>query len=648
MESAHTDIKKVVVVGHVDHGKSTLLGRILLDCGCVADDRLDHVTKICSEKALQFEPAFLFDALEEEQEQGISIDTTRVNFEFDGQKVVLIDAPGHLEFLKNMTSGASEASVGILVVDCLQGIRAQTERHLKILAVLGIQHVLVALNKIDQVEYSQTVFEEIGQKIREVISSLNLQCEDVIPLSALLGENVVNASEKMPWFTGKALLPRVMELVNRFNGNEALSKLPLRMVLQDVYRFGGERHFVGRIVSGTLNAGDEIFFSPSGKISKVEAIERLPERNMPHAIAGDSIALRLTEQIFVERGEIISRLEDTPEVDTEFRARVAWLSKAAFAPDAEYLFKLGTNEAKCRIRFSEQVSDASKWDATCANLVNGEFAEVILKLSKQVAFDRNARGIVTEKFVLCTEFETVAAGVIDKAPVRKLEPVKTNPNLRHEGGYVTRSSYEARNQHKGTVLWLTGLSGAGKSTLAKALEHELFDRGANVVVLDGDNLRMGLCANLGFTPEDRSENIRRIAQTAKLFLDRGFIVITACISPYADDRELARDIIGQDELQEIFVFCPFEECQRRDPKGLYSKASAGKMKAVTGIDSPYQPPHKPALRLDSSKLAVGEEVEAVLRLLGERRIIPLSSAPAAEPETISVPNIPIAQNSGTL
>jgi bifunctional enzyme CysN/CysC len=626
-----------VVVGHVDHGKSTLLGRVMLDCGRVADDRVAHVTKICQEKALQFEPAFLFDALEEEQEQGISIDTTRVNFEFEGKKLVLIDAPGHLEFLKNMTSGASEAEVGILVVDCNQGIRSQTERHLKILGVLGIRTVLVALNKIDQVGYSQDVFEKISAQIREVIQDLQLNCEDVVPVSALLGENITCASERLMWYAGKPLLSRLLELVDQRTRESKVSQ-PLRMVLQDVYRFGGERRFVGRVLTGTVKPGDEIFFSPSGKISKIEAIERFPHESVNEAIPGDSVALRLSEQVFVERGEVISHRDNVPEVDTEFRARIAWLSKHVFAAESEYIIKVGTNEAECKLRIINEA--AEKWASTQEELANGGFSDVVVKLSKQIAFDRAITGLSTEQFVLCTTFETVAVGTIDKRPVRSHHAVKIDPNLRLEAGYIERGIHEGRNGHRGSVLWLTGLSGAGKSTLAKAIEKELFRRDLSVVVLDGDNLRHGLCADLGFSPDERSENIRRIAHCAKLFLNRGFIVVTACISPFERDREVAREIVGAADLQEIFVFCPFEECQRRDPKGLYSKAAAGTVKAVTGFDSPYQPPSQPALRLDSSSLSIEQEVEAVLELLASKKVVPSTVSPPAQPGAVASPMIP--------
>ena len=620
IQSSDLQLHKVVVVGHVDHGKSTLLGRIMLECGKVPDDKVLHVEKICSEKNVQFEPAFLFDALQEEQEQGISIDTTRVNFEFAGHKFILIDAPGHLEFLKNMTSGASEANLGILVVDCNQGVRSQTERHLKILSMLGIRRVIVALNKVDQIKYDQSIFEQVCAKAREIILQQEIHCEDIVPINALAGENITTSSANLDWYVGKPLLATLTDVAQKIANIQNVDQ-PFRMLLQDVYRFNGERSFAGRIVSGSIATGAEIFFSPSGKISRVESIEKYPQGRVNSAQAGDSIALRLTEQIFVERGEVISTLDNAPETDTEFRGRIAWLSGQSYVADTEYILKMGTAEVPCRLQLVA-ASEQEKWLSTCEELVNGGFADVIIKTSKPVAFDRAATGSIVDKFVICTAYDTAAAGVVDSRPVRVERTVKLNPNLRRESGYIEREQYEQLNQHRGAVLWMTGLSGAGKSSLARAVERALFERGCRVIVLDGDNLRFGLCADLGFSPEERSENIRRIAHTAKLFLDTGFIVITACISPYARDRELAKEIVAAHDFNEVFVFCPLEECQRRDPKGLYSKASAGQIRAVTGFDSPYQAPQKPALRLDSSKMTLNDEVESVIGLLQRNGVLP--------------------------
>jgi len=626
-QTAEAQLNKVVVVGHVDHGKSTLLGRILLACGKVPEDRIAHVEKICQDRSVQFEPAFLFDALQEEQEQGISIDTTRVNFEYEGHRFILIDAPGHLEFLKNMTSGASEADLGILVVDCNQGVRSQTERHLKILSMLGVRSVIVALNKVDQINYDQSIFEQLCESTRKIIEQQDIACEEIVPICALAGDNIVTASANLEWYVGKPLLPTLICVAQKIALIEK-EVTPFRMVLQDVYRFSSsERFFAGRVESGTIRVGQDIFFSPSGKVSRVESIEKFGQPECQSASASESVALRLSEQIFVERGEVISLVDNAPEVDNEFRARLAWLSLAPFNPDQDYLLKIGTAESACKVELLKDGDDAAAQPES-GSLSNGAFAEAIIRATRQVAFDRATTGGVIDNFVICSTFETVAAGVVDNRPVHTKRSLKVNPNLRRERGYVERKRFEELNGHRGTVLWMTGLSGAGKSSLAKELEAALFERSCRVVVLDGDNLRFGLCADLGFSADERSENIRRIAHSARMFLDTGFIVVSACISPFARDRELAREIVGADDFNEIFVFCPLEECQRRDPKGLYSKASSGQIKAVTGFDSPYQSPQRPALRLDSSKMTVSQEVSMIISLLEEKQVLENAKAEA--------------------
>jgi len=611
------EVRKVVVVGHVDHGKSSLLGQILLSCGKVPEDKVEYVRKICRDKGVVFEPAFLLDALQEEQDQGISIDTTRVNFEFGGQRFVLIDAPGHLEFLRNMTSGASQAEFGILVVDCQQGVRAQTERHLKILSILGIRQVIVALNKVDSVGYDQRQFEELCQSARAAVKMHGLECAELTPICALTGENITDRSENLSWFLGQPLLASVLSLAGKMSAETSTAAEPFRMVLQDVYRFDGQRRFVGRVLSGSIQAGAEIFFSPSGKISQIEAIEKYPGQDLPTASKGHSIALRLKEQVFVERGEIVSLPDQAPEVDTEFRARIAWLSSEPLIAGGTYLIKLGTRETQCIVDVLDDEANLAPPDSL-SSITNGSFVEVLIRASHQLAFDRLVGGI--NKFVLCSTYETVAAGIVDSRAVRVDRDFAVNANVKHESGYLPRQVHEQLNGHRGTVVWLTGLSGAGKSTLAKALEQKLHESRCRVVTLDGDNLRSGLCADLGFSPEERSENIRRTAHVAKLFLEAGFIVVVACISPYTRDREAARAIIGSEDFNEVFVFCPLELCQQRDPKGLYKKASTGQVSSVTGFDSPYQPPQKPALRIDSSSMPIKAEVEAVVAMLARRGI----------------------------
>jgi bifunctional enzyme CysN/CysC len=615
--------RKLVIVGHVDHGKSTLLGRLLMDFGKFPKEKVEKVSHTCLSKGMQLEPAFLLDALQEEQEQGISIDTTRVNFEFEERRFLLIDAPGHLEFLKNMTSGASGADTGILVVDGHDGICSQTLRHLKILSILGVANVIVVVNKMDKTGYSQARFEKVAAEIRTYVEK-EQNCLSVIPISALKGENLSHSVKELDWYKGLPLMPQLCAHTDAqiASGDDAKSTgvagsfdEPFRMIVQDVYRFTDERYFAGRVVGGRVRVGDKVFFSPSGKVSTVEAIESFPAAHNDMAVKGDSVALRLSDQIFVERGEIISSPEETPQVNTAIEARLVWLNSAPLDWTQEYLLKLGTAEVSCRLEPGA--------DGPAVKTVNGDFLDVTIKTKTPVSFDYNNDGV--NKLVICTTFETVACGAVKALSASSASPAMSKSKRNNtvvESGFIRRNEFEKRQGHNGAVLWMTGLSGAGKSSLAGALERRLFDDGYRVVVLDGDNLRNGICEDLGFHPDDRTENIRRVAHLAKLFLDTGAIVITACISPYEKDRRMAEQIIGKDDFNELFVFCPMEICKSRDPKGLYKKASSGQIEDLSGVNAPYQPPSNPALRLDTSEVGIEAEVDLVVDLMHARGIRP--------------------------
>jgi bifunctional enzyme CysN/CysC len=613
-------MQTVVVVGHVDHGKSTLLGKLLSETGHVRQDKIDYVQRICQSKGIELEPAFFLDALEEEQAQGISIDTTCINFEFKGERFFLIDAPGHIDFLKNMASGASRADYGVLVIDAQEGIRAQTKRHLRVLGILGISNVIVALNKMDRVGYSQDDFDTVATAAREMISNENVNCVAVVPMSAFRGENVVTVTDKMPWYTGKSLLGLLFDLCVNTPKPSEKDPSPFRMVLQDVYKFDEHRYFAGRVVSGSIAPNTEVMFSPSGKVARIAAVDAFPHGELVEAGPGISVAVRVTDQLFVERGEVISLPDQLPAVDTHLAARLVWMSSTNFDPRANYILKLGTKQVSCKIEIRGDGSDETP-DSPMNTLVKGDFADVLIKAAAPVAFDRTLRKDGLNKLVLCTTFETVAAGVIDTRAPRPLRTITVDPNVHLERGYVERLEREKRQNHRGAVLWLTGLSGAGKSSLAKGLERKLHDEGKNVVVLDADNMRLGLCADLGFSPEDRSENVRRLAHTAKLMLNNGSICIVAVISPYERDREVASTIVGHDDFSEIFVFCPLELCQQRDPKGLYKRVAKGQIESFTGFDLPYQPPQKPELRIDTSVMSITEEIDVIVDLLRRKGVV---------------------------
>lgn len=621
----------MVVVGEVDHGKSTLLGRLLMESGQVAESRIAKVTRICDSRSLKFEPAFLLDALEEEHAQGITIDTTRVRVKIDDLQLTLIDAPGHLDFLRNMSTGASCADLALLVIDSTEGIRPQTQRHLQILELLGLQSVVAVVTKLDRLGYDQAAFDRIAAETHSKIHEYKLVCAGVIPVCALDGQNIRQKSSGMPWYQGPPMVPALVEVIK--NRQPLILKEPLRMLLQDVYRFDDSRYLAGRIEAGTLRQGQQITFSPSGKVGVVKSIEKYPQ-SLTAASVGESVAVTLGDQIFVERGEVISNAEDIPRIDTEIRAQIVWFSEEVFDPGSVYLLKVGTQEIMCSIRpqanpnLVEPIPTGSNFkspapqssDTYCAQrseestfvITNGDIVEAIIHSTRPVAFDANVPGSPIARLVLCSGRETVACGRIcsdQHLPTQQLWSSRFGQSA------VLRRAREDRHGHRGCALWITGLSGAGKTSLAQALEAELFKRNKQVVILDADNLRQNLCADLGFSRRDRTENVRRIATTAKLFVEAGFITIVACISPYATDRFMAGEIIGSEDYLEIFLFCPLEVCQSRDPKGLYKAGKEGRLTSIAGADSPFQPPMTPSIRLDSSIMTIEQELASVIQLL---------------------------------
>ncbi len=591
----------VVVVGHVDHGKSTLLGRLMLNSGLVHKEKIDKVTKICQEKQLNFEPAFLFDALAEEQDQGVTIDTTRVIYESNNIKYCLIDVPGHLEFLKNMITGASEAFNGILIVDIEEGIQAQTRRHLSILAMLGIENVLITINKMDKVSFNQTSFSELSAQLTELVKTYQINLNAIIPISALFDVNIGNSSDTKPEFTWYKGLNFTKALENLVLNYKPASCDNLSIILQDVYKFNDNRYFVGKVLSGTIKPDDRIMFFPSGKQSSVKSIETYPSQSIETATANETVALCLNDQIYVERGEVIAFSHAAPNVDNSFVVNLAWLISDVLDINKKYLFKIGCAQTYAKVKIDSSDENMS--------MSLGDIRLVTLELDKPVAFALKSTNSQLANFVLCDEYRTVACGNIINLITSDSQVAPKPQNVSKELGFINRLQRQSVNKHKSCVLWLTGLSGSGKSSLARSLEQDLFNKGYQVIVLDADNLRLGLCSDLGFTPGDRSQNNRRIAHVANLFKEAGFIVIVACISPYIKDRQLARQIISDDDFKEIFVFCPLEICQLRDPKGLYKHD--GTANSMTGVQSPYQIPLNPHLRIDTSELSIEEEIELV-------------------------------------
>jgi len=607
------DLLRIVIVGHVDHGKSTLVGRLFHDTGSLPDGKYESIKAMCERRGVPFEWAFLMDALQAERDQGITIDTSQIWFKTDARDYTIIDAPGHKEFLKNMITGAAQSDAALLIIDAHEGVREQSRRHGYLLHLMGVRQVAVAVNKMDLVKYDEKKFANIEREYRAYLTSIGVTPTFVIPVSAREGDNIVNVSKAMPWYKG----PTVVKALDSFQPSKSDSETPLRFPVQDVYKFDQRRIIAGRIDSGRLKVGDKLIFSPSNKSAHVQSIEAwsaIPGATPPQdAEAGQSIGITLDEQIFVERGEVASHIEKAPVETDVFRARIFWLGHEPMSIGKSYKLKLGTLEAPVSVQSIERIIDTSDLSNTEAlEVTRNQVAEVVLRSRRMLALDEFVDFPKTGRFVMVDRYDIAGGGIISMegyADQRDLITSRSTNITRVEDG-ITKEARAFRNRHKGGVLWFTGLSGAGKSTLAVALEKKLFEKGYNVFVLDGDNVRHGLNANLGFSPEDRAENIRRVGEVAALFAEAGMIALTSFISPYRSDRDRARKAASE-SFHEIYVKADLATCEERDPKGLYAKARSGEIKEFTGISAPYEAPETPELVVDTAS----EPLEACVERL---------------------------------
>ena len=596
------DLMRIVIVGHVDHGKSTLVGRLFHDTGSLPDGRYEAIKAQSEKRGVPFEWAFLMDALQAERDQGITIDTSQIWFKTDARDYTIIDAPGHKEFLKNMITGAAQSDAALLIIDAAEGVKEQSKRHGYLLHLMGVKQVAVAVNKMDLAGYDQTKFDAIEREYRDYLTSIGVTPTFVIPVSAREGDNIVTPSKAMSWYKG----PTVVKALDSFITSAPATEHPLRLPVQDVYKFDQRRIIAGRIEAGRIAVGDEIIFSPSNKAARVNSIEywsTIPGAKQPTSSeAGYSVGLTLDEQIFVERGELISHLDTAPIETDVFRARIFWLGHEPMTIGKAYKLKLGTLEAQVTVQSIERIIDTSDLSNSASPQVErNQVAEVILRSRRMLALDNFVDFPNTGRFVLVEKFDIAGGGIISMEGYADQRDAITarGTNITMSKHTITEEDRAFRNGHKGGVLWFTGLSGAGKSTLAMALEKRLFDKGYNVYVLDGDNVRHGLNANLNFSPEDRAENIRRVGEVAALFERAGMVAISAFISPYRSDRDRARDAAGNG-FHEIYVKADVATCESRDPKGLYAKARAGEIKDFTGISAPYEAPERPELTIDTA------------------------------------------------
>ncbi|MBV8586923.1 MAG: adenylyl-sulfate kinase [Verrucomicrobia bacterium] len=607
---------RVVIVGHVDHGKSTLVGRLLHDSGSLPEGKFEQIQGVCRRRGMQFEWAFLLDALQAERDQNITIDVSQIWFRSARRNYVIIDAPGHKEFLKNMITGAATADAAVLLIAANEGVQEQSRRHAYLLSLLGVERVIVIVNKMDLVEYSDSVFEEIEQEYRSFLGKLGINPIAFIPVVARDGLNLVRKDPgDMSWYEGKTLLETLDDVPFAANGEDG----PLRFAVQDVYRFDQRRILAGRVESGTLRVGDSIVFAPSQKVSTVATIENWNAPTQAAAAAGNSIGITLAEQIFVERGHLGSHEESKPIESNRFRARVFWMGSEPFTIGKRYRLKLLTQEVECQLSSIDRTIDATTLESSGSirdSIQRNEVGEVTIHTRAPLVLDNFDRVNASGRFVIVDGTDLAGGGIIfgsrylERKTIRSTNLSWSESSIRHRDGIE-------RNNHCGMGVWMTGLSGSGKSTLARRLEKALFDRNHQVYVLDGDNIRHGLNANLTFSPEDRVENIRRVAEVAKLMADAGLVVITSFISPYRDDRERARELVvaGESDFVEVYISAPLAVCEERDPKSLYRKARLGEIKEFTGIDAPYEKPDDPDVVVATHQKDVEACVQQLLEYL---------------------------------
>ena len=608
--------------GSVDDGKSTLIGRLLFESKALFDDQLAALaadSKKVGTRPGELDYALLLDGLAAEREQGITIDVAYRFFSTDKRNFIVADTPGHEQYTRNMVTGASTADLSVILVDARKGMLVQTRRHSFLVSLLGIRHVVVVVNKMDLVDYSEKVFRDIETEYRKFAAELGLPAVTVIPVSAVNGDNIISPSTNTSWYQG----PTLMGLLDSVEVDDSrLQEQPLRLPVQWVNRINQDkknldfRGFAGTIVSGRVHKGDTIRAQPSGRTSKVARIVTY-DGDLEQAIVGQSITLTLEDEIDISRGDLIVKADAPAEVSDQFEATVVWMNEAALLPGRSYLMKVGTKTVTATIAPLKYKINVNNLQHLAANTLElNEIGVVNLQLDRPIAFDPYQVNRDTGGFILIDRMsnDTVGAGMLRFA-------LRRAQNVHWQALDVNKAARASIKGQKACVLWYTGLSGAGKSTIANLVDKKLYSMKRHTYLLDGDNIRHGLNKDLGFTDVDRVENIRRIAEVAKLMVDAGLIVSTAFISPFGSERLTARALMAEGEFIEIFVDTPLGVAEQRDPKGLYKKARRGDLKNFTGIDSPYETPDKPEIHIDTTKLSPEEAAQSIVDHLRARGLI---------------------------
>ena len=594
----------IVIVGHVDHGKSTLIGRLLHDTDSLQDGKVAQIIESSKKRGLKIEWSFLLDSLQIERDQGVTVDSTRIPFRLGQREFVIVDAPGHRQFLRNMITGAADAEAAVLVVDAQEGAREQTRRHAMLLHLIGIRHVIVLLNKVDLLDFDQAKVEAVEKSVTELLNKLGLEAALFVPASARDGDNIASRSERSPWYKG----PTLTEALASVPSPASRSELALRLPVQDVYRFDNTRYVAGRVERGRVRVGDTVIIGTQKTPARIASIESWHTAPHVSASAGQSIAVTLEPDVIPDRGDLLHHADAAPMEASRVRVRLFWLRQEPLRVGEHFRLRLATAEHAVTVTAIDKVVDLDDLTEHPGTEVPPEgFAEIVLSAAENIQFDPFTPGTTDGRGVLVDRQQRIVGG----APIIGPASIADGEKIIHpSASTVTVQDRERAKGHKGSVFWLTGLSGSGKSTLARAAETRLFADGVDVTVLDGDTLRAGLCKDLGFSEADRTENVRRAAEVARLLRDAGQVVIVALISPLRSDRDLARQIIG-DGFEEVFVDADLGTCEQRDPKGLYAAARAGKISGFTGIDAPYEAPATPALRLITGK----DSVEAATKTL---------------------------------
>lgn len=607
---------RFLTCGSVDDGKSTLIGRLLYDSALVYEDQLQSAEKDSRRGtglSAELDLSLLVDGLQAEREQKITIDVAYRYFSTPRRKFIVADTPGHVQYTRNMATGASNCDFAVLLVDARSGVLTQTRRHACILSLLGIRKIALAVNKMDLADYDQARFDEINADFAAFVAPLEFEQVTAIPVSALKGDNVIAPSAHMHWYHGPTLLGHLETVDVEKDGEGKPFRFPVQWVNRPHHEFRG---YAGTVASGVVRPGEEVVIHPSGRRAHVARIVTA-DGDLDEAREGDAVTLTFTEEVDVSRGDVVAHADAPPSVADQIAARIVWFDEEKLLPGRAYVMKCGCQTTPATVSALKYKLNVDNLDHVAGKTLElNEVGACNLTTAKTLVFDPYAKNQETGSFILIDKFTnaTVAAGMIEFG-------LRRATNIKWQELFIDKNARAELKHQKPCVLWFTGLSGAGKSTIANTLEKRLHALGRHTYMLDGDNVRHGLNKDLGFTDADRVENIRRVAEAARLFVDAGLIVMVSFISPFRSERRMARDLLGEGEFVEVFVDTPLEICEARDPKGLYRKARAGLIRNFTGIDSIYEPPEHAELKLDTSHATADILADAVLAELRRRHII---------------------------